>query len=110
MEKNPAITLDFYNIHETIKNLDERLVAEVTDLAGPEMKVLIEGDFVQYINALYNDYLNSQRFTDPHDRSYAKHIANEMRMVDCCKYLQNYYQARSTPHYITVLMLQLRLM
>lgn len=109
MESRADLTLDFYNIHDTVKNLDERLTAELNELASEEMKVLIEGDFVQYITALYNDYINSQRFTDPHDRIYIKRLANEMRMVDCCKHLQAYYQARNSTHYVTVLLLHLRL-
>ena len=109
VENRAEITLDFYNIHDTVKNLDERLTAELNDLTSEEMKVLIEGDFVQYVTALYNDYINSQRFTDPHDRVYIQRLANEMRLVDCCKHLQAYYKTRNSTHYLTVLLLQLRL-
>lgn len=93
-----------------MKNLDERLNTEVTQLASPEMTVAVEGDFVQYLTALYNDYMNSQRFTDPHSRAYLQHLGDEMKLVDCCKHVQQYYQERNNTHFNTVVLLQLRLL
>lgn len=89
--------------------MDERLSAELSALASPDMGVLIEGDFAQYVTALYEDYINSQRFTDPHDPVYIRRLANEMRLVDCCRRIENYYSTRDATRYATVLLLRLRL-
>ena len=89
--------------------MEERLTTEITTLSSSDMTVLIEGDFVQYLSSLYNDYISSQRFTDPHDAVYSKRLANEMRMVDCCEHLKEYYKSRNSTRFIQVLLLQLRL-
>ena len=103
------MTIDFFNTHETIKNLEERLTAEVNSLSSSDTTALIEGDFVQYLSTLYNDYISSQRFTDPHDVVYGKRLLNEMRMMDCCEHLKEYFKSRNPTRFIQILLLQLRL-
>ena len=109
MEANPAVTLGFYNIHEVVKNLDEKVTAEITALSSDAMHVQIESDPYHYLLALYEDYVNSQRFTDPHTKIYLTRLVNEMKLVDACRRIQPYFSRNDERLYHSVLLLQLRL-
>ena len=109
MEANPAVTLGFYNIHEVVKNLDEKMTAEINALSSDTMNVQIESDPYHYLLALYEDYMNSQRFTVPHTKIYLTRLGNEMKLVDACRRIQPYFNRNDERLYHSVLLLQLRL-
>ena len=85
------------------------MTAEINALSSDSMNIHIESDLYHYLLALYEDYLNSQRFADPHTKIYLTRLMNEMKLVDACKRIQPYFKNHDNRLYHSVLLLQLRL-
>lgn len=50
LETHSDMSLGFYNIHEAIRNVEERIPREVEDLNNMNTPALIEGDLCSYVD------------------------------------------------------------
>lgn len=110
LEATPALAVDFYNVHEAVRNADERLAGELEDLTATDTAAHIEGELGSFVEQLAQDYLVCMRQTDVHSVAYLARLQDEVRVLDLAERVQSYYTGKEERVVCRMALLRVRLL
>ena len=88
LETHPEVRIGFYNIHEAMRNIEQRIPTELEDLANPTTPAMIEGDLCSYVVLLVQDLTCCLRGLDVHCARFVRRLQDEVRAGRVQKYLE----------------------
>ena len=110
LETHPTMSLGFYNIHEAIRNVEERIPKEVEELNNLNTPALIEGDVCSYVVLLVQDLTCCLRGLDVHCVRYVKRLEDEVRVRELAARVQRYIEGKDTYAGTQLALIQVKLL
>ena len=104
------MSLGFYNIHEAIRNVEERIPREVEDLNNMNTPALIEGDLCSYVVLLVQDLTCCLRELDVHCVRYVKRLEDEVRVRELAARVQRYLEGKDVHTVTQLALIQVKLL
>ena len=110
LETHPEVSIGFYNIHEAMRNIEQRIPTELEDLANPATPAMIEGDLCSYVVLLVQDLICCLRGLDVHCARFVRRLQDEVRARDLAGRVQKYLEGKDTHAVTQLALIQVKLL